>query len=420
MKKKMEITVEDVNAYDGVVDVKYLQFVGDKQNPNQKNKGSKTSLNDLNDSKDGLNGGSDSMDYYDDDEEIEDMFYNDNFSDESGDTLELIGEVKQGGKYRKPSNRKALKKNKYYTDSDFPTISERAEEYDEDYSTKDMGKLKMVDSYDHRTKTGKERDSLVKGRKEEDRKRRKEEAKLIKEREEKEKKKRKKKKEKDKKEKKEKKKKDKKDKKKRKKKKKKKDSDSEGSEKEDSADETTKSEREETKSEIKERKKKEKEERETQKRLEREKEKKQALKDEEKKYQIFEYDIEDNNMKFETREKPKVLNKINIGHSLWLSAIKYIPEKSLLVTGGYDDFKVKIWRLNPENFSLSKIGEYRGHGAHITMLLHIPDKELLVVGSQDCSFSIISLKKIKQLEKGEEDEDALMDDEGSIAELEER
>ena len=410
----MEITVEDVNAYDGVVDVKYLHFAGDNQN--KPRRGSKNLNNSKDDENSMTRNGSDSMEYYDDeDEEIEDMFYNDNFSDESGDTLELIGEVKEGGRYRKPSNRKAFKKNKYYSDSDFPTISEKQEEYDDEYSTKDMGKLKMVDSYDHRTKTGKERDSLVKDRRENDKKRRKEDSKYIKERGEKEKK-NKKKDGKDKK----KKKKDKKKKKKKKKKEKKEKDSEEDSEKENSADETTKSEREETKSEIKRRKKKEKEERDKQKRLEREKEKRQAKKDEEKKYQIFEYDIEDNNMVFETRQKPKVLNKINIGHSLWLSAIKYIPEKSLLVTGGYDDFKVKIWRLNEENFSLSKIGEYRGHGAHITMLMHVPDKELLIVGSQDCSFSVISLKKIKKLEKGEEDEDALMDDDGSIAELEER
>jgi len=421
--RRNEITVADIKNYDGVVDVKYLQFAGNQAGKKRKSTtGDENGKGKENGTGDNMSGGSNSMDYYDDDEEIEDMFYDDNFSDESGDTLELIGEVKQGGRYRKPNNKRAMRKNKYYTDdSDFPTISEKPEEYDDEYSTKDMGKLKMVDSYDHRTKTAKDRDSVVKGRKAEDKKRRKEDAKMIKEREKKEKKKKKK----DKKDKKDKKKKDKKKKKKKKKKKSSSDSEEEesGSEKNDSADETTKSEREseeETKSEKEKRKKKERANREKQKRIEREKEKKQAKKDEEKKYQIFEYDLDDKEMTFAFKPKPKVLNKINIGHSMWLSAIKFLPEKSLLVTGGYDDFKVKIWRLNPKDFSLSKIGEYRGHGAHITMLLHIPDKELLVVGSQDCSFSVISLKKIKKLSPGEEDEDALMDEDDSLAELEER
>ena len=411
----MNITVEDVNMYDGVVDVKYLQFAADQGGVG---KGGKRG-----EGKDRK--GSDSFDYGDDDEDFVEMFHDDNFSDDSQDTIDLIGETKEGGRYQKPQNKKLMKKAKYYTDSDFPTISERPEEYDDDFSMKDMGKMKVVDSYDHRTRKIKERDGIVKGRKTNDKKRRKEEALKLKERKKREEE-LKKKKKKDKKDKKKKDKKDKKEKKKRKKKEKKrrkkakKGSDSESESDYDSADETTKSEREEekeeelTKSQIKLAKKKAKEE-------ERKRIKEQAKKDEEKKYQIFEYDIQDNNMNFKTGIKPKILQKTNIGHSLWLSAVKYIPEKNLLVTGGYDDHKVKIWRLNPKTFDLSKIAEYRGHGGHITMILHIAHKQMLIVGSQDCSFSIIKINKIKKLEEGEEDEDVLMEDKDeSVAELEQR
>ena len=416
-KKKMDITVEDVNMYDGVVDVKYLQFAADqgKSGSGERKKSSARK-------------GSDSFDYGDDDEDFVEMYHDDNFSDDSQDTVDLIGETKEGGRYQKPQNKKLMKKANYYSDPDFPTISERAEEYDDDISMKDFGKMKVVDSYDHRTRKVGERDSIVKGRKAGDKKRRMEEAKKLKQRKLKEELKKKKKREskakkekkkKDKKEKKKRKKKAKKEKKKRKKKEKENESGSESESDYDSADETTKSEREEekeelTKSQIKLAKKKAKEE-------ERKRIKEQAKKDEEKKYQIFEYDVQDNNMNFKTGIKPKILQKTNIGHSLWLSSVVFIPEKDLLVTGGYDDFKLKIWRLNPKTFDLSKIAEYRGHGGHITMILHIAHKEMLIVGSQDCSFSIIKINKIKKLEEGEEDKDVLMeDDTESVAEIESR
>lgn len=55
------------------------------------------------------------------------------------------------------------------------------------------------------------------------------------------------------------------------------------------------------------------------------------------------------------------------------------------------------------------------------MILHIAHKEMLIVGSQDCSFSIIKINKIKKLEEGEEDKDVLMeDDTESVAEIESR
>jgi hypothetical protein len=422
---------------------------------------------------------SDSLELDEDDEEFVEMYHDNNFSDESGDTIDLIGETKENGNYQKPRNRGLSKRGgNPYTNTDFPTISERAEEYDDDASLRDMNKMKVIDSKDHKMKKLGDRDGIIVQRKLADKKRRKEEEEAIKRRE-KENKKRKKKEKKDKKKKEKKEKKD-------KKKKKKKDEEEDDDSDVDSADETTKSEREEDSEDEKKKKKRKKKEkkdkkkkkkkgkgwdgsdeegsgseeeedadsqadrkerkkkkkrgsnkdddddesededaRRKRKKLEKqrafEKEKEQAKKEEEKKYQIFEYDIQDTNMTFKTGAKPTVLTKTNIGHSLWLSAITFIPEKSLLVTGGYDDCKVKIWRLDPVTFNLSKVAEYCAHVGHITMLMYVADKDFLIIGSQDCSFSILSLKKIKKLQEGEEEEDVLLDDEaGSMTELEHR
>ena len=425
--------------YDGVVDVNYLPFANELP-PEERDEMS------------------DSMDMEDDDEFVE-MYHDNNFSDESGDTLELIGETKENGNYAKPKNKGILKNKKYYGSSDFPIISERLEEYDEDGLSKDMNKRKVIDSRDHRMKTMGDKEAIIKDRKKADKKRRKEEEEEVKRRE-KENKKRKKKEKKDKK----------KEKKKNKKKKKKADSEDEEEEEEGSEEELSGSEYESEKKKKKKDKKKKKkkkkkkgeseteeesgeeddekdkkkkdkkdkkkkkkeiedsEEEEEDEEDEKEKhkaarrrEKLKAKKDEEKKYQIFEYDIQDTNMTFATKAKPTVLTKTNIGHSLWLSAITFIPEKSILVTGGYDDNRVKIWRLEPITFSLSKIAEYRGHVGHITMLLYVPDKQLLAVGSQDCSFSILSLKKIQKAGSDEDEKDVLVDEEeGSINEVENR
>lgn len=141
--------------------------------------------------------------------------------------------------------------------------------------------------------------------------------------------------------------------------------------------------------------------------------------DEEKNYKIYEFDLVDNNMQFKTHKAPTLIKTNVLGHSLWLSSIIYIPEKNLIVTGGYNDYKVKIWRINKKTFSMNKIGEYKGHSGHITMLSYIPTREYLLTGSQDCSFAVLSLKKIKYLTPKEERKDALLEESGgSVAEIE--
>ena len=147
--------MQDVKNYDGVVDVNYLPFANELP-PEERDEMS------------------DSMDMEDDDEFVE-MYHDNNFSDESGDTLELIGETKENGNYAKPKNKGILKNKKYYGSSDFPIISERLEEYDEDGLSKDMNKRKVIDSRDHRMKTMGDKEAIIKDRKKADKKRRKEE-----------------------------------------------------------------------------------------------------------------------------------------------------------------------------------------------------------------------------------------------------
>ena len=141
--------------------------------------------------------------------------------------------------------------------------------------------------------------------------------------------------------------------------------------------------------------------------------------EEEKNYKLFEYDLQDNDMQFRTHKIPKLKKSNSLGQSLWLSSIIYIPEKNIIATGGYDDFKVKIWRFNKKTFSMNKIAEYKGHKGHITMLIYVPSREYLLVGSQDCSFSVLSLEKIKQVSSKEEKKDVLLEESaGSVAEIE--
>ena len=359
-KKDNEITQADLDGYDGVIDLKYLQYAS----------GDSITLNGSKGKKD-----ADSLDEFDDEDEYLEMYNDNNFSDESGDTMDFMGDNKH--------NPRRMSKKKDLYGGEFAAISEQPEEeYDDEDIERDLKQAYNPNpkkATDSGTVARKKRLKEVNLDEEENENYEDDETKKDK----------KKKKDKDK------------DKKKKKKKKKKKSSSDESEE------------YEETKSEIEARKK-----------AAEDKLKRKIKKDEEKKFRIFEYDIQDHQMKFEERPKPKTLKKINLGHSLWLSAVLYIPEKDILVTGGYDDYKVKLWRLNKTTLDIKKLAEYRGHKGHITMLKYVPTKDFLVTGSQDCSFAVLSLKKIQCLKEGEEEPDELMHDldriEESVANIEDR
>lgn len=375
------INVKDIEDYDGVIDQKYLKYAispgeGDELSL-EKESGS--SLED----------------------DFMEIYHDNNFSDDSEDTLDLLNESAKRRKSRNSLGKRIARKKVSFTDNNFATISEKPEEeYDDEESRYEKERLLKEKEEDlNRKEEVKNAVMNAKFGTDQDKKNKKKGKDKDKDKDKKDKKAKKDKKKKDKKDKKDKKKKIKKKKKKNKNKNK---SNSSGSEDgSDAEDEMNSEDLERAKKAEKRRKRK----------MERE---------EEKKYKIFEYDLQENQMEFQPKAQPNKLKSINLGHSIWLSAIIYIPEKNVLVTGGYDDHQVKIWRIDKNTFNTRKIAEYRGHKGHITIFKYVPSRQMLVVGSQDCSYSILCMKKISNLDEGEDEKDVFLEDNSNelIAEIE--
>lgn len=266
------------------------------------------------------------------DEDYMAYYHEDNFSDDSEDRIELVKRGKPGPK--KFNGRDSFAKNGWSHQNDYGTISEKPGEEDMESVNKDVKQMIVYGNKGKRVRDSERKYELGD-----------EEERLSAEN-------------------KEKRKKDKKS------KKKKKDKESD-------------------------KKKGKNDKRKSKKMKKKESEAKRKEKEVEKKFKIFEYDIDDNNMVFEFKDNPKTLKKVGLGHSIWLSAILYIEEKDLLVTGGYDDHSVKLWRLDRDSLAVTKLGEYKNHRNHITKLMYDSKRDYLMVGSQDCSFSVVSLENIK-------------------------
>ena len=316
-----------------MVDIKYLRYVNN--DPNAVNAANgvdrKNSLSDPRNQENYIPNSDDSFE----DEDYMAYYHEDNFSEDSEDRVELVKRGKPGAK--KFNGRDSFNQNNWNHQNDYGPISEKPGEEDMESVNKDVKHMIVYGNKGKRMRDSERKYELGD-----------EEERLSREN-------------------KEKRKKDKKS----KKKKKDKENDKDG------------------------KKKGKKDKGKSKKDKKRDSEAKRKEKEVEKKFKIFEYDIEDNNMVFEFKDNPKTLKKVGIGHSIWLSAILYIEQKDLLVTGGYDDHAVKIWRLDKETLVVNKLGEYKNHRNHITKLMYDPKRDYLMVGSQDCSFSVVSLENIK-------------------------
>lgn len=343
-----------------MVDIKYLRYAGDndfndpndpnnpngqnaKNRRNAKNGGDKNSLSDQNDLS-LRRKYSDDSDFEDEDDHME-YYHEDAFSDDLDDELELV--KRNSVKMKKFNGRDSFNNNNWNGNGEFGPISEKPGEEDGESLSREMrrnkkglvygGTGKRVRDEERKYELGDEEERLS----EENREKRKKD-------------------------------------KKRKKNDKNKDKDKDKDKEKDKK--------------SKKKKKKRGKEKEGRESLSKQKEK-----EVEKKFKIYEYDIEDNNMVFGFRDNPVTLKSVGLGHAVWLSAILYIREKDLLVTGGYDDFSVKMWRLDRKTLTTTKVGEYKNHRNHITKLMYDSTRDYLMVGSQDCSFSVISLANIKKV-----------------------